>query len=82
MTAPPGEKTCCGCKETKPVSEFGRDVHKKDKRTSRCRACHAQYYRANKEAVAKRQARYYLANRERLLAANKRHRLRRLQSRP
>lgn len=39
MTDMPTEKTCTGCRETKPLEDFGRERKGKYGRNSKCRAC-------------------------------------------
>ena len=63
-------KTCTKCKETKPVSEFGRNRHNKDDLASSCKTCASEkgrrHYEANKERILDRQRRYREANREKI----------------
>lgn len=39
------EKTCTVCKETKPLSEFGTDRHRKDGKNPVCKSCISSYYK-------------------------------------
>lgn len=70
--ATPTEKTCTGCGETKPYTEYHRNASSKDGLRSRCKACQSArrkaYYAANREAALACRKAYYEANRERYLA--------------
>lgn len=50
-------KRCPSCKITKPLSEWGKDRHRKDGLNSKCKACDADHAAA-----------YYAKNRDRILA--------------
>lgn len=43
-------KTCVGCKETKPESEFSPDKRKKDGLYARCKSCRVEVCRDHREA--------------------------------
>ena len=63
-------KQCRKCKEVKPVSEFYKDKHKKDRLTTNCKECknkqHNKYIYENKDKVYKMQKKYYQENKERI----------------
>jgi len=51
-------KTCSRCKETKPTSDFCKDVRQKDGLDARCRTCHAESNaRSWRKATVARKAR-------------------------
>jgi len=55
-----GEKTCTKCGETKPLADFAKHPHTRDRRAGSCRACNKAYdaarYAANDRRPAKRVA--------------------------
>lgn len=52
-------KACSHCKETKPVSGFNKNKHRKDGLQNNCRSCQKEmastYYRRNRKNVLKQQ---------------------------
>ena len=61
-------KTCNVCKELKDVTCFCKDKHRKDGLSYRCKDCASEYFRDNKEAVAKTKAEHYSNNRDSILS--------------
>ena len=61
-------KTCTKCGEQKPLTEFYKDIEKKDGLQSNCKSCRAAYYAANKDRKAAQQAEYYAANKDHIAA--------------
>lgn len=85
----PNEKTCCRCKQTKPASEFGRQIANPDglnyackeclrardaTRTDKIRANSKKWYRENRERRLAVGKAWVIANRERRLEQQKRYR--------
>ena len=70
------QKTCTKCGETKPLTEFQRDSHRKDGVRTRCKICTradsarrmAAYRQANPEKVAATQAKWRDAHRDKIAA--------------
>lgn len=62
-------KTCTKCGESKSVTEFGRDIRKRDGKKSACRCCEkvakSLERAANPEKAKADYAKWYAANRER-----------------
>ena len=61
-------KTCKKCKVQKDPSEFSNDRAKKDGLQPKCKACNAEYCKANRESILAQKAEYRKANRESILA--------------
>jgi hypothetical protein len=57
-------KTCTGCKETKPLTEFFRDKRKKNGLMARCKHCKTQSYRQWKAANPGADKRRYWTHRD------------------
>lgn len=61
-------KRCSTCKETKPVSEFGKNRSREDGLHTQCKVCKKKsdhkYREANREKLAESNRRYREANRE------------------
>lgn len=61
-------KTCCTCRETKPLAEFGKDRQTPDGLQRRCKPCknaqHVAYRAANKERLAEYGRQWSKANRD------------------
>lgn len=68
-------KTCTKCKESKPLSEFGKHSARKDGLRSRCKPCNSadakQYASDNREAVLESKRRYYAENKEKFSQKHK-----------
>ncbi len=69
-------KRCCGCKEVKEVSAFGKNSGKKDGLNQYCRVCHCvrskKYRQANPEKITAVNNKYRQENIEKITArANK-----------
>ncbi|TRX43725.1 hypothetical protein [Corynebacterium guaraldiae] len=71
-------KRCSMCKETKPVSEFGKDRSRGDGLSYKCRKCvrekSRRYYETNKEKIAEAGRRRYEANRDKVSEQHRRYR--------
>jgi hypothetical protein len=65
---PPDTKTCAKCGETKPVTQFYRDVRARDGRQGRCKACsyaiHRAWVQTNKEHSREYQRVYLRATKD------------------
>ena len=63
-------KVCPGCKQTKPLSQFARNLSRKDSVQTYCRKCKAKhdhlYYSTNKEAHYQRIKKLLSQNRQKL----------------
>jgi hypothetical protein len=61
-------KRCCTCRESFPLSEFGKDKQRRDGMSIRCRACNRSkssgWYRKNSERAKEAARAWGLANRE------------------
>ena len=60
-------KTCTGCKEVKPLSDFFRDKRHPTKHMPRCKACKAENFRRWKKRHPDFDKHRYWANREKEL---------------
>jgi hypothetical protein len=49
LEAPPGEKQCCRCKQTKSFSNFNKNKENNDGYSSKCRQCYNDTYIVNRE---------------------------------
>jgi len=65
------EKTCCRCQETKPPSEFGRQVVAPDGLNYACKACIKIQSEARKDKAAANSKRWYQENKERRLSVGR-----------
>ncbi|MBB1057848.1 HNH endonuclease [Dietzia sp. B19] len=83
--APTDTKTCTGCGETKPITDYHRDSDKKDGYNPRCKACALArtkaYREANREAILAHRKNYHAEKwatdaeyREQCYAAHRRRR--------
>ena len=67
-------KVCSTCKETKPLSAFGRDRKNKDGLKSQCKACknsgNREQYKADLEESRNRRREWYWSNREKAIASS------------
>lgn len=70
-------KTCSRCKETKPVSEFGKHRITKDGLAYECKACKSEkdriYRQNNKEKIAEYKRRHYEANKGRIAERSRKY---------
>ena len=70
-------KYCYGCKETKPLSAFGKNRSKADGLATECRECKRAvdriYISKNAEANRKKASDWYYANKERALEKNRQY---------
>ena len=61
-------KICCTCHNEKPITEYNKDVGKKDGLTNRCRECNrrisSEWYRNNKAKATERRVKHYTENKE------------------
>lgn len=76
VTAPPVERRCKKCGQSKPLDQFTVDARKKLGRNYTCRECHRAYIREwqQKPEIKSRKRKYAIANRERRRLACKRYR--------
>jgi 5-methylcytosine-specific restriction endonuclease McrA len=58
------QKRCCTCKQDKSLNNFHRDSSRGDGRSPRCKACVAEYHRANRETFVTRTRAWQQANAE------------------
>lgn len=72
-------KTCCGCKEEKFLTEFGKDKNKKSGIDGRCKACkkvaRKQYCERYPERIKEQTIRYYSQDKEKSKAKSRQWRL-------
>lgn len=61
-------KTCTKCSETKPKTEFGKDVSSRNGLRSSCKVCNAAYCAAYRAANPAYKATYYAANADKVRA--------------
>jgi len=69
------EKTCCKCKGTKPLCEFGKLKNTSDGLRYDCKSCRAEYRRQNREHINAKSKQYYIEHRDTLLPKNKEYRV-------
>ena len=65
-------KTCCTCKQEKPITDFGRLSKSADGYSDRCRPCWRIKQKESRERdpvrTSEKKKKYYYANREKILA--------------
>jgi hypothetical protein len=59
-----GSKRCSKCRLVKSQTEFSSNRNNKDGLQRWCKACNAEHYTVNREAIAAQQAHYRAANKE------------------
>ena len=68
-------KTCCTCKQEKPIMDFGRLSKSADGYSSRCRPCwrikQKESRERNPERTSEKKKKYYYANKDEILAKQK-----------
>ena len=67
-------KVCTGCGQEKPESEFSKSKAGRNGLQSKCKACYAAYYQANKGHIGKNVQQWQKANRDRTAVHRKRWR--------
>lgn len=61
-------KTCGNCRQTKPVGSFNRSAASQDGRQRKCKACEAEYRRANRDKLSQKISAWKEKNRAHHLA--------------
>lgn len=64
-------KLCRTCGQDKDLAAFSKCARSSDGLQFKCKSCHSEYNRANKEARAKHAREYYAANKERYAETGK-----------
>lgn len=68
-------KICTKCGHLKHITEFAKDVQKRDLLSSKCRSCFHDYYQSNLSEIRAAQDIYRLANKDLVMASTARWRL-------
>lgn len=73
-----GTKKCSMCKEVKSITDFNKDVSRKDGLQLRCKACHClmmkSYYDNNKNIVLARNKQYQASHKDAILTNKREYR--------
>ncbi len=67
-------KTCCKCKLSQSINEFGNLKSSPDGLRYDCKSCRKSYCEQNKESIRKKQQQYYSDNKSELIVKNKEYR--------